>query len=207
MLNHWLAFAAASAVLVAIPGPTVLMVISYALGHGRKATAATVAGVSLGDLTAITASMLGVGAVLAASAAIFTAVKLVGAFYLVYIGIKLWRAPVGDQHLAVVEEAKPDRIFWHAYWVTALNPKGVVFFVAFLPQFFDAAAPILPQMVLFAITFVVIATLNSLLYALMASAARQSIRKPAVQRRVNRLGGSMLIGAGVFTAAWQKAGA
>src|ERR1700731_3078331 len=94
-LDHFLAFAAASAILVAIPGPTVLMVISYALGHGRQATAATLLGVSLGDLTAITASMLGVGALLAASAALFTLVKWAGAVYLVYIGIKLWRAPVG----------------------------------------------------------------------------------------------------------------
>src|SRR5947209_175088 len=71
-VEHWLAFAAASAILVAIPGPTVLLVISYALGHGRRSAAATVAGVALGDLTAMTASMLGLGALLAASAAIFT---------------------------------------------------------------------------------------------------------------------------------------
>ncbi len=206
MLNHWLAFAAASAVLVAIPGPTVLMTISYALGHGRRATAATVIGVGLGDLTAITASMLGVGALLATSAAVFTLVKWAGAAYLVYVGIKLWRAPVGEAEQMQTVAADPKRIFWHAYAVTALNPKSIVFFVAFLPQFFDAGEPIVPQMVLFAVTFVAIATLNSLIYALTASAARQTIRKPAVQRTVNRVGGTLLIGAGV-TAAVQRAGA
>ena len=186
MLQHWLAFAAASAILVAIPGPTVL-------------------GVSLGDLTAITCSMLGVGALLAASAALFTAVKWVGAVYLIYIGIKLWQAPVGGAALAETKEAEPVRVFWHAYWVTALNPKGIVFFVAFLPQFFVLDRPVAPQMVLFAASFVAIATVNSLLYALSASAARRTIRKPWVQRAVNRMGGTMLITAGVLTAFWQKA--
>ena len=78
-IEHWLAFALASAILVAIPGPTVLLVISYALGHGRKSATATVAGVALGDFTAMTASMLGLGAFLAASATLFTALKLIGA--------------------------------------------------------------------------------------------------------------------------------
>src|SRR5260221_14070304 len=94
-LDHWLAFAAASAILLAIPGPTVLLVISYALGHGRRSAYATVAGVALGDFTAMTASMLGLGAMLAASAALFTVLKWVGAAYLVYLGIKLGRGPGG----------------------------------------------------------------------------------------------------------------
>src|SRR5215472_8000713 len=93
-LAHWLPFAIASAILVAIPGPTVLLVISYALGHGRRYALVTTAGVALGDLTAMTASMLGLGVLLAASATLFTALKWVGAAYLIYLGIKLWRAPV-----------------------------------------------------------------------------------------------------------------
>src|SRR5690606_1925655 len=92
--DHWLAFAAASAVMLAIPGPTILLVISYALGLGRRTAGATVAGVTLGDFTAMTASMLGLGALLATSAAVFTVLKWAGAAYLVWLGIKLWRAPV-----------------------------------------------------------------------------------------------------------------
>src|SRR3978361_62557 len=95
-LDHWLAFVAASAVLLAIPGPTVLLVISYALGHGRKPAAAIVAGVGLGDLTAMTASMLGLGAVLATSALVFTGLRWLGGSYLVYLGIKLVRVPGGS---------------------------------------------------------------------------------------------------------------
>src|SRR5690349_22341716 len=130
-LAHWLPFFIASAILVAIPGPTVLLVVSYALGHGRRYALATTAGVALGDLTSMTASMLGLGVILAASATLFTALKWVGAAYLIYLGIKLWRAPVsagGDA--PSTGGTRPSRIFAHAYAVTALNPKSIVFFVA-----------------------------------------------------------------------------
>ena len=204
-IEHWLAFVAASAVLLAIPGPTILLVISYALGHGRKAAPASVAGVALGDFTAMTASMLGLGVLLATSAMLFTVLKWIGAAYLVYLGYKLWHAPVSTAEAAEETQARPGRIFLHLYAVTALNPKSIVFFVAFLPQFLDAAAPLLPQILIMEATFLVLATLNALGYALLATVARRTIRKPSVQRAVNRLGGSLLIGAGVLTVAWKKA--
>jgi threonine/homoserine/homoserine lactone efflux protein len=208
-LDHWLAFAAASAVLLAIPGPTILLVISYALGHGRRSAGATVAGVALGDFTAMTASMLGLGALLATSAAIFTALKWIGAAYLIYLGIKLWRAPVGssgvDDGAAPVSNEKPLRIFLHAYLVTALNPKSLIFFVAFLPQFLDATKPVATQLAIFEATFLVLATANATLYALLAAMARKQIRKPRVQTVVNRTGSTLMIGAGLLAAAWKKA--
>ncbi|MFO1061295.1 MAG: LysE family translocator [Dongiaceae bacterium] len=206
--DHWLGFTAAAAVLLAIPGPTVLLVISYALGHGRRSAYATVAGVALGDFTAMTASMLGLGALLAASAALFTALKWVGAAYLIYLGIKLWRAPVAAGGAGEAPAAtRPGRIFLHAYAVTALNPKSIVFFVAFLPQFLDVHAPLAPQLAIFEATFLPLAALNALGYALLASAARRTIRRPAVQRAVNRTGGSILVGAGLFTLLWRRAAA
>ena len=91
-VHVWLAFAATAAILVLIPGPTVLLVVSYALGQGWRAALPTAIGVALGDFTAMTLSMLGVGALLAASAQVFTVLKWIGAAYLVWLGIKLWRA-------------------------------------------------------------------------------------------------------------------
>ena len=205
-LEHWLAFVAASAVLLAIPGPTILLVISYALGHGRRVAGASVAGVALGDFTAMTASMLGLGALLATSATLFTALKWIGAAYLVYLGLKLWRAPVAERTVDpdAVPAERPVRIFLHTYVVTALNPKSIVFFVAFLPQFIDPARPLLTQMVVFETTFLVLATANAALYALLASSARQTIRRPGIQRAVNRVGGSLMIGAGILAAGWRR---
>ncbi|MUZ76208.1 LysE family translocator [Agrobacterium vitis] len=207
----WLAFVATAAVVLAIPGPTIVLVISYALGHGRSVAKATVAGVALGDFTAMTASMLGLGALLATSAMIFTLLKYIGAAYLIYLGIKLWRAPVmvsqevSDENPPTAEQ--PLKIFLHTYVVTALNPKSILFFVAFLPQFLNTAEPLALQMVIFEATFLVLATLNAATYALMASMARKSIRKPNVQRWVNRTGGSLMIGAGLVAAGWRKAAA
>ncbi len=203
-LDHWLAFVAASAVLLAIPGPTVLLVISYALGHGRRAAGSTVAGVTLGDFTAMTASMLGLGALLATSAALFTGLKWLGAAYLVFLGIKLWRAPVAGVAVEAADAvARPGRIFLHAYAVTALNPKSIVFFIAFLPQFLDGARAVVPQLVIFEASFLTLAASNALTYALLASAARRTIRQPRVQRAVNRVGGSLLIGAGALAVTWR----
>jgi threonine/homoserine/homoserine lactone efflux protein len=205
--THWLAFTAASAVLLAIPGPTVLLVISYALGHGRKAATAIVAGVALGDLTSMTASILGLGALLATSAALFTALRWAGGAYLIYLGIKLWRAPVEAADAAQPLPIKPLRMLAHAYAVTALNPKTIVFFVAFVPQFLVASQAFWPQVLLLETTFVTLAIINSMLYSLMASAARQRLRQPQVQRAVHRTGGSILVGAGLFAALWRRAGA
>lgn len=203
--DHWLAFVAASAVLLVIPGPTVLLVVSYALGHGRRLALATVAGVALGDFTAMTASMLGLGALLATSALLFTGLKWIGAAYLIWLGVQLWRAPAGTLEAGPAAEARAGRVFLHAYAVTALNPKSIVFFIAFLPQFLDAGQPWLPQMAIFEATFVVLAAVNAGLYGVLAAAARRTIRKPAVQRAVNRTGGSLLIGAGALTLAWKRA--
>ncbi len=208
-LVHWLAFAAASGALLAIPGPTVLLVISYALGHGRRSIGAIVAGVALGDFTAMTASMLGLGALLAASAAIFTILKWFGAVYLIYLGVKLWRAPVSEgpaeQDVDGADAQRPRRMFLHAFAVTALNPKSIIFFVAFLPQFLDASWPLAPQMAILEATFLALAAINATTYALMASMARRTVRKPMVQRIVNRTGGSLMIGAGLLAAGWRKA--
>ncbi|ASY57196.1 LysE family translocator [Sinorhizobium sp. CCBAU 05631] len=206
--EHWFAFVAASAVLLAIPGPTILLVISYAISRGRKAAGATVAGVALGDFTAMTASMLGLGALLAASATIFTILKWIGAAYLVWLGIKLWKTPLGvsggnDGEAPATQ--RPLRVFLHAYAVTALNPKSIIFFVAFLPQFLDLSRPLLAQMAIFEATFLALAAANAMLYGFLASAAGGAIRKPSVRRVVNRTGGSLLIGAGLLSLSLKRA--
>ena len=203
-IANWLAFTAAAAILLAIPGPTILLVISYALGHGRKPAAAIVAGVALGDLTAMTASMAGLGVILAASSNLFTALRWVGAAYLIYLGIKLWRAPVAQPGTVAAPSIGLGRVFGHAYVVTALNPKSIVFFVAFVPQFLSPNAAFLPQVTIMVTTFVIMAALNVTLYGLLASSARGALRKPTVQRAVNQTGGGLLIASGLTAALWRK---
>ena len=198
----WIAFALASAVLLAIPGPTVMLVVSYALGRGRDSAWATVPGVSLGDFTAMTVSLAGAGAVLAASATLFTVLKLCGAAYLVWLGIGLWRAaPAGlviERGARVPKEYH--RMFWNAYVVTALNPKSIVFFIAFVPQFVVADAPLLPQFAILTATFVGLAAVNTVLWAVLVGEMRRRFERPGTLKLINRTGGGCLIGAGVLTA-------
>lgn len=200
-LEAWLAFTAASAVLLVIPGPTVLLVVSYALGRGRRAAFPMAAGVALGDFTAMTLSMLGVGALLAASAVVFTALKWCGAAYLVYLGIKLWRSGDAPEPAPRSTRASTARMVGHAWIVTALNPKSIVFFVAFLPQFLDPGADFWTQMLVFETTFLVLAFANACGYAVVASQAHGAVRHPRLVRTVNRIGGGLLVGAGVATVA------
>jgi threonine/homoserine/homoserine lactone efflux protein len=196
----WLAFAAASAVLLIIPGPTILTVISYSMAHGRRANVPLVLAVALGDSTALALSLLGLGALLAASALWFTLVKWVGGLYLIYLGIKLLRAgaAASPESSAPAPAASRGRLFLNTYLVTALNPKGIVFFVAFLPQFIDARTAVAPQLWLLASTFVVLAVCNASLYAVFAASARRLLGSPRAQRRFNLVGGSLLSGAGVW---------
>lgn len=192
--HTWIAFVAAAEALLIIPGPTVLLVVSYALAQGRRSAWATVPGVAAGDFTAMALSLLGLGAVLAASAELFTVLKLAGAAYLVYLGIKVLRAPVPEN----LEDAAPQRrgawrITAHAYAVTALNPKGIVFYVAFFPLFLSPEKPLLPQILTFGATFLVMATFNAALYAVMAGQVTRFLKGYRARKNLNRAAGGILL--------------
>jgi threonine/homoserine/homoserine lactone efflux protein len=207
----WLAFAAAAAVVIAIPGPTTLMVTGHAMSSGTRVALASLLGVALGDFTAIAASVLGLGAVLAASAEAFTILKWIGAAYLVYLGIKLWRAPAVPMGASAIGpngtmggRRSVGRAIAESFLVTVLNPKGLLFFAAFLPQFIDPHRSALPQVVVLALTFEVLAASSLGLYVLMMRRARRVMDSPRAIRIMNRAGGTMLIGAGLLTASLRR---
>ena len=199
----WFAFTLAYAVMAVAPGPTILLVVSYGLAHGRRTALAVVAGTSLGDACCLAAALFGVGAVLAASATAFLALKIAGGIYLAFLGIRLWRAP-----LLAPTEAPPPRslrhAFTHAWLTTVFNPKSILFFMVFVPQFIDARAPLLPQFLLMVATVLLCGAAVDGGYSLFASRLRHLIRTPRVQRLVNRASGSLLIGEGLATAAWRS---
>jgi threonine/homoserine/homoserine lactone efflux protein len=197
----WLAFTAAAAVLLVIPGPTILLVVSYALGQGWRTALPMAVGVALGDFTAMTLSMLGIGALLMASAAVFTALKWAGAAYLIYLGIKLFRAGGALRAEPRTTRSSAARMMAHAWLVTALNPKSLTFFIAFLPQFLDRHADFWTQMAIFEATFLTLAFVNAFGYALVASRARSMVGNARTIRVFNRAGGTLLVGAGIATVA------
>jgi threonine/homoserine/homoserine lactone efflux protein len=196
----WLAYVATSAVVLAIPGPTILLVLSYAIAHGRKATLPVVAGVALGDSVAITLSLIGLGTLLAKSAFWFTIIKWMGGLYLIYLGLRLLRSASRPLQLqtAQAQQASPGKLFSNAFIVTALNPKSIVFFIALLPQFISAAHPAVTQLWILGITFVVLATIGATSYALFAASIRRFLASPRAQKAYAYIGGGLLCGAGVW---------
>ena len=200
----WLTFAVASVLLLMVPGPTILLVVSYSLTQGRKVALRMALGVAAGDFIAMSASLAGLGALVLASATLFTALKWLGAAYLVFLGIRLLRSPPKLPEAEAPETGGRD-VFWHALAVTALNPKSIAFFIAFVPQFIRPESALLPQFAALVATFVVLATLNALAYALLADRLRARIRRPGVLHWMNRAGGGALIGMGALTAGLQRA--
>ena len=204
-IDIYLAYVVTCAIICVIPGPTIILVLSKAIAHGRKSVIPLIIGVVAGDITSITFSLMGLGAIMAASAALFSIFKWIGATYLIYLAIKMWLAKPSETKPANEKSilSKND-FFKNAYIVTALNPKSIAFFVAFLPQFVQADAPKLPQFVLLAATFVIVATVNVTLYAVFAGELREKLMKSSVQKWFHALGGTALFGAGVLTAAMER---
>ena len=185
--------------MLVIPGPTILTVVSYSVAYGRRANVPLVAAVALGDSTALVLSLAGLGAVLATSAWLFTLIKWVGGLYLIYLGVRLLLTQSTTANESRVNPlGSRTKLFFNTWLVTALNPKGIIFFVAFLPQFIDPAAAVVSQLWILSITFVILATLNATLYALFATNARQLLRSNKAQRRFNLGGGSLLTAAGCW---------
>ncbi len=208
-ITIWLAFVVASSILLLIPGPTILLVLAYAIGQGRRIAVPTALGVATGDLIAISASLAGLGALVLTSATLFTALKWIGAVYLVWMGLRMIR---DADKTALTERAAegligPGRAFVNAATVTALNPKSIAFFVAFVPQFLNPAEPLLGQGAILVATFVGLASLNALAYALLADRMRVAIGQPEIIAWLGRIGGAGLIGMGIATASLRRAAA
>ncbi|MCC5451887.1 LysE family translocator [Rheinheimera sp. UJ51] len=204
-VDLWLAFVTASLVLCFTPGPTVFLVVGQALAYGKRSIVPLAAGALVGDIILLTSSFLGLGLLLAISATLFNFIKFVGAAYLIYLGIKAFcRKSVSiNPNAGLASKECSFIIFRDALLVTALNPKGMVFFMAFLPLFISTAAPVMPQMIILAVSFLAISLLSVSCYALLSGFLRGHIAKPKVQERFNKLGGSLLVGAGLMTASMQ----
>lgn len=205
----WLTYAVAAMVIVVIPGPTSLAVATQALAHGRTSILPLVFGVTCGDSLALLLSMVGLGALLATSSVLFNLVKWIGAAYLIYLGVSLWRSSgdvfaaahrTADHHSPAAPPPTARSLFLLSFVVTTFNPKGIVFFIAFLPQFVNPAFNVPVQLFILAITFVLIGSLNALLYALFSDRLRLLMRRQSVSRWVNRCGGAALFSAAVWTA-------
>lgn len=193
------AFLLASLILALSPGPAVLYIVTRSMLQGRRAGLVSVMGVALGNLGNALAASVGLAAVFAVSSLAFTVVKYAGAIYLVYLGWKLLRSAQTEDYTG--PDSLPfNHVFRDGFLVALLNPKTTVFFAAFLPQFFTPQSVPIVQGILLGTLFVAIAAVTDSLYAMAADMAAPALHSGVVRRLGRRLGGTLLIGLGVYTA-------
>lgn len=196
-LSTWIAFILASAVLVAMPGPTVLYLIAQSATFGARETLKLVPAVALGVFASITTSLAGAGAVLLASTTLFIALKVAGGLYLIWLGIKTIHQGVTARSGSKEKPAR--RRFVTAFAISALNPKVLVFYVAFLPQFVDQAAPVLAQFSILTVSFTLLAALNAVLWIVIVEQFNSCMTFDRTAGWLNNISGGLLICAGAFT--------
>ncbi|RNM06534.1 LysE family translocator [Dickeya undicola] len=198
-LHLWLVYLGVIAVLIAVPGPSALLSMAHGLRYGQRRALATILGGATGSLVLMTASALGLGAILAASATAFLVLKVVGAFYLIWLGISAWRAREDSlTPSAEADETAPGvlGLYRHGFMVGVSNPKDILFFAALFPNFIDTSAPQAMQFALLALTWVVLDFSIMFTYACMGHRVSALFAHPRRLRLFNRATGTLFIFAG-----------
>ena len=197
-------FSAAALALIVVPGPAVTYVVTQSLDKGRSAGLVSALGIACGGLVHVAAAAVGLSALIASSAEAFTAVKLIGAAYLIVLGLLRLsgRGESGDEAVP----AAPRRLFWQGALVNVLNPKTALFFLAFLPQFVDPdRGPVALQAAVLGTVFVVIATFSDSTYAVVSAALADRVRGSRRALQVRRyVSGSIFVALGATAAAARR---
>ena len=190
-LTTWLLYSAAALGLSLTPGPNGLLALTHGALYGPRRTIATILGGSVGFSLVIGASLFGIGALLAANAELLFWLKWIGGGYLVFLGIQVWRsAPIGVSEVDL--RGQGPLMLWQAGFLSAVtNPKGILFFVAFLPQFIDPSASLFTQFLVMALTFVVIEFFYEIAVAALAGKIQPWLKKTG--KNFNRVFGSVFI--------------
>lgn len=195
-LTNWLIYFVAVIGLTLTPGPNGLLALTHGAIYGSRKTVATILGGSVGFATVIALSMFGIGALLAASAQLLIVMKFVGGAYLVWLGIQVWRSPaLGAEDSKSPKTASSSALFRQGALAALTNPKGILFFVAFLPQFIDPKISLLSQFVVMAATFVIIEFIYEYVVASLANRIKPFLAK--FGNRVNKVFGGVFMAIGV----------
>src|SRR6185312_6837262 len=195
-LHLYLAYCLAVAILVLIPGPVVTLVVANSLRHGSRSGLATVAGASIGNAILLGATAVGLVAFFALMSEIFEVVRWAGAVYLIWLGIRAWQAH-GGHGLAVPAAKKSSRtVFVQGFLIAVTNPKAIIFYIAFLPQFVDPRLSGGAQLFVMSAAMTVIALIADSCYALLAGRVRGWFSTHARRRLQGRIAGTLLIGTG-----------
>ncbi len=195
-LQNWLLYTAAAVGLSLTPGPNGLLALTHGALYGARRTVFTILGGSVGFAAVIALSMFGIGALLAANVGLLVLLKWLGGAYLVWLGIQVWRSPALAQSRTAATLTSGRSLFQAGLFSALSNPKGILFFAAFLPQFIDPSRSLLVQFVIMAATFVVIEFFYELVVASLADRIQPWLKK--VGKTFNRVFGGVFIGIGIL---------
>jgi threonine/homoserine/homoserine lactone efflux protein len=199
--SHLALFFSTTVVLLLIPGPAVLYIVAQSVEHGRRAGLTAVAGIHVGSAAHVLAATVGLSALLVSSAIAFSAVKLVGAIYLIFLGVQRLLARDGEGRVSAGSERDLGRIFRQGIVVNVLNPKTALFFFAFLPQFVDPSRSAAPQIAVLGLLWIVVGLFSDGLYAVLSGTVGAAVRRRPGFARVQRVvTGFVLIGLGIAAA-------
>lgn len=202
-LSTYLTFVLACGILIIIPGPTVAVVIANSLKHGVKIGMVTVAGGMLAMGLLLVLVTFGLSALLENLGYLLTYIKWIGVIYLVYIGYKTWTAPSASLSDIEAQKPNPKKIFIHGFVVAISNPKALVFFGAFFPQFLNPEGDITAQLALMSVTFFVLALVLDSAWTVMVNVAKNLLMKS--EKIVNRVsGGFLMLGGGLLALIKEK---
>lgn len=199
-LDLYLAFVAATAVLVVLPGPIVTLVVANSVTYGTRPALSTVAGAQSGHFLLLLVVAAGMTSLIHLMAEGFAWLRWVGVAYLVWLGVQRWRAAGAAEAGPALLAVSGRRLFWQGFAVAITNPKTLFFYAAFFPQFVDPALPPAPQLAALCATFLAVATLFDSSYAVLAGRARGWLRDRRRMRLCDRAIGTVLIGAGAWLA-------
>lgn len=190
----YLAFIAASAILILMPGPNVALIVANSFAHGQRYALMTVAGTSSAMIIQLGLVIAGMTTMMAEMAHWFTIFKWAGVAYLLYIGIQYWRKPSADLALTADRETRTYRsVFAQGFLISLTNPKTLIFYAAFFPQFMNPATPALPQFLLLGATFLVMAIVSDGAYAVLAGRIRPWLQTSRIGQMQNKLTGGLLM--------------
>jgi homoserine/homoserine lactone efflux protein len=201
-LQVWLAYFLASWAIALSPGSGAVLSMTHGLAYGVQKTSTTIAGLQLGLAVILLVAGVGVGALLLASATAFTVVKFVGAGYLIWLGWKQWRSPVGhppqagESLPARADVPSPRERFVTGFFTNVTNPKGIVFMVAVLPQFIDPQRVLWLQLLVLLVTTIAVDLVVMHGYAFLASRAQRWLATAKARRAQNRVFGGVLMAMG-----------
>jgi homoserine/homoserine lactone efflux protein len=196
-LEVFIAYTIAVALIVVVPGPNIMLVVNDSMSFGVKRGLLTILGIKAGTLFLVCLSMIGLTALLTWFSGLFTLIKWAGVCYLLYLGITQIRSSLKPVSPVDLPQTANGRLFLKGFLVAATNPKGLLFAGAFFPQFLNADAPLMPQMVILCLGFMVVSFLIEIVYAYTGNLAANLFKSDYFRRISQRVSGAILISFGI----------